>query len=161
MSPKVTSAIALLKAKVKLIAAQYKDPDRKKPFVGNWVIKFEYFERDTPTIEQLRMVDQPLETRLRREFPKKEKAIRAKLNAKFGRSTVGEPMEVVAKRVLKRGRVLNDEDAETIEPIADVQIDYGIELLGEKNANRLTGLWQKFAAPINPAYKGPRYRGPR
>ena len=154
MSPEVTSAIALLKAKAKLIAALYKDPGRKKPFVGNWDIKFEYFERDTPTIEQLRMVDAPLETRLRREFPKKEKAIRAKLNAKFGRSTVGEPMEVVAKRVLKRGRVLNEEEAQTIEPIADVDIGYAIELLGQKDSNRLTGLWQQYAAPINPAYKG-------
>lgn len=148
---KPQTAILLLKAKVKLISDLIKDPRYKKPFVGNWENHFARYEKVLPTIRQLGLLDRDLETRLRRQYPKKvQENIRAKLDAKFGRSTVGESMEVVAKRVLKRGKVLDEEEAETIEPIADVQIDYGIELLGAKNASRLTGLWQKFARPAPP-----------
>jgi hypothetical protein len=147
---------------VKLITEQIEVAAKKKAFAGNWDAHFAAFERHRPTIHQLFMMDdEGLETTLRREFPKQEKKIRAKLETEFGQSTVGEKWDVVAKRVLNRGKVLNDQEAETTREIGDRQIDYGEELLDEKNATRLTGLWQKFAAPINPAYKGNGPTSPR
>lgn len=91
---------------------------------------------------QLRDFDtSELEERLRYSTPKEQQEkIRAQLVAEFGRSTVGELFEVVAKRILERGSVANDEEFETVEPFVWTNCQYGIEVLGDANSKRLCGL---------------------
>ena len=132
------TAAALINAKAILIAENSENPQD--------VVAYAKRSTEPPvTIEQLRDTDQDLERRFRFGVPKEQQAsIRATLDARFGRSTVGDLWEVVARRVLDRGAVLNDEEQETIEPMADVFIQYAIEVLGEKEAYRLTSLWTQY-----------------
>ena|SRR5688500_8132632 len=139
MTPEITSAIALLKAKMKAVGETCDDHHRDH-----------YLDRlprmlariENPTMQQLRDIDiTELELRLRNSVPKEQREkIRAQLVAEFGRSSVGELFEVVAKRILTRGHVANDEEFETAEPFVWTVPHIGSEALGEPDARRLCGL---------------------
>src|SRR5690348_12910811 len=103
MTPEVTSAIALLEAKVKMIAEH-------EPTFVELILPLRPLGSRL-TVELLREIDQHAESGLRYAVPKEMQAeMRAKLIAEFGRSTLGELFEDAAKRILARGKVANREE---------------------------------------------------
>jgi hypothetical protein len=133
MTPETGSA--LLRVKVRMIAENSENAEHLIPYTGESPV----------TLERLREMDQLIETELRFNMPKEKQAqIRKTLDAQFGGSSIGDLWEVVAKRVLDRGAVLNDEEHEIIKPMADLFIHYAIELFGEADSLRLTVLWSKY-----------------
>lgn len=149
MTPEITSAIALLKAKAIEIGKTCDDHHRDHFMVGfpKRLDRITELLGDTgPTVGELGQLDvTELETRLRYAVPKpQQQAIRAKLFAEFGRSTVGQRFEDVAERILERGSVANMEEFETVEPFVWTNCQYGIAELGEANARRLSGLLESF-----------------
>jgi hypothetical protein len=137
MTPETGSA--LLRVKVRMIAENSENAQHLIPYTEDSL-------KESPvTLERLREMDQLIETELRFNMPKEKQAqIRKTLDAQFGGSSIADLWEVVAKRVLDRGAVLNDEEHEIIKPMADVFIHYAIELFGEADSLRLTVLWSKY-----------------
>ena len=100
----------------------------------------------SPTVDQLRQLDiTELESRLRYSVPKAaQPEIRTKLVAEFGRSTVDELFEDVAKRILERGSVANEEEFRTVEPFVWTNAGYGAQQLGVEEHKRLCSLLENF-----------------
>ena len=139
MTPEIESAFSLLKAKMKAIG-QTCDDHHRDHYLVSLPSALDRVER--PTLAQLRDFDTTeLEHRLRCAVPKEQQIeIRAGLVADFGRSTVGELFEVVAKRILERGAVASAEEFQTVEPFVWTHALYGQKALGEADHRRLCAL---------------------
>ena len=134
----------MLRAEAKAIGEQLEEANREH-FLVDLPRQLDEWETKPTTMQQLRWADEDPEKVLRRAVPKEQQQmIRAKLVAEFGRSTVGELFEVVAKRILERGSVANDEEFETVEPFVWTDAQDGARMLGDADHKRLCGLLEDY-----------------
>ena len=145
MNRDAARCMAMLKAKLRACAQAAAEHGHPDAFDTDLLQSWARWDTKPPTMDQLRMQDDPIECSLRRALPKEtQEKIRAKLVAEFGISTVGEPFEVVSKRILERGSVANEEEYEACESFVFTMADYGLQELGVTNARRLGRLLDVF-----------------
>jgi len=89
-------------------------------------------------------MDKELDVTMRSFLPKEELArIAGELRARYGYSSLSKTGEVVAKRVLKRGSLKDDEEAQAVRDFL-LSEEYAIEEIGKESASRLETVLARY-----------------
>lgn len=140
--------IIFLRAKAKAIVdSGVLTPDDAARMMPNHERLFDLIKKKVFPSSAFRDIDSELEVRLRCAFRKKSDAdeIRRRLRAGFGMSSLSATPEIVAKKILKHGRIRTADEADQMRDFL-TEVDSCHNLLGETGALKLEGLlaeWEK------------------
>jgi hypothetical protein len=108
--------IDFLREKIQVFAMAIDEPSNRMGFIQMWTVPLEGFVREG-NFSKAKAVrfDRYLDGHIRELFPHAmAESTRAKLREKFGFDSLGKNPEAVIPRILKRGRILNDAEAEMV-----------------------------------------------
>lgn len=92
----------------------------------------------------LKALDKELDVTMRSFLPKEELArIAGELKVRYGFSSLSKTGDAVAKRVLKRASLKDDEEAQAVRDFL-LSEEYAIKAIGEENASRLEAVFARY-----------------
>src|SRR5688500_2098902 len=140
-------AIEFIVAKTELLAAHASDPQQRE-FMQKWLRSYDQmWSHPRLSMQQLRSLDGELLERFLKgsTWPGTEATIRLKLFARFKTSRLRKSDKAVAKRVLKRGHIVDLEEYYQVKEFVSC-VD-NLEVIGEENYGILDSLLENYDGP--------------